>query len=66
MPSEAAPSLAVVAKDEDETAQQGTPLVLVKPPKPMGEMTDAERGAFADDLFDMIAATRKPAKGNDR
>jgi hypothetical protein len=55
-----------VAKDEDETAQQGTPLVLVKPPKPMGEMTDAERGAFADDLFDMIAATRKPAKGNDR
>jgi len=28
------------------------PLMLVKPPKPISEMTDAERRAFAAEIFD--------------
>jgi hypothetical protein len=38
-----------------------TPLAILKPPKPTGQMTDAERRAFADQLFDAIAKARKRA-----
>ena len=31
-------------------------LFAVKPPKPIGQMTDAERRAFADSLFENTAA----------
>jgi hypothetical protein len=34
------------------------PLALVKPPKPISEMTDAERKAYADKLFEQIAPPR--------
>ncbi len=40
---------------------QGTPLAVVKPPKKIGDMTDAERRKFADEIFDGINRTRKPA-----
>jgi hypothetical protein len=31
------------------------PLAIVKPPKPISKMTDAERRAFADRIFDAMA-----------
>jgi hypothetical protein len=37
-----------------------TPLAIIKPDKPIGEMTDEERRALANRLMDGIAATRKP------
>lgn len=40
----------------------GTPLAVMKPPKPIGKMTERERDAFADKVFDGIAKARKPAR----
>jgi hypothetical protein len=37
-----------------------TPLAIVKPDKPISEMTDAELDALGDRLFDGIAAARHP------
>jgi hypothetical protein len=36
------------------------PLAMLTPPKPIGQMTDAERRAFAGKMFDAIAANYKP------
>jgi hypothetical protein len=48
----------------DDTRDEGralTPLAIVKPPKPISEMSDEEPRAFADRIFDGIAAARLPA-----
>jgi hypothetical protein len=37
------------------------PLAIVKPDKPIGDMTDEELDALADRLFDGIAVARHPA-----
>ena len=39
-----------------------TPLVLMKPAKKIGEMTDAERRALADELFEKMAKAVKRAE----
>lgn len=40
-----------------------TPLVMKSPPKKIGDMTDTERRAFADEIYEGMAKSRKPAKG---
>jgi len=35
-------------------------IVLIKPDKPIADMTDEERQAFADRLFDALAKNYKP------
>jgi hypothetical protein len=49
-----------------EPPKQRTPLVLLKPPKPIVEMTDDERAAFANEIFDGLAKTRTPSGAPDQ
>jgi hypothetical protein len=43
-----------------EMMTTNTPLAILAIPKPIGRMTDAERRAFADRIFDTIAKARVP------
>ena len=47
-------------EDVNETGSARRLLALVKPRKPLGEMTDDELDAFANAIFDQIAPDARP------